>query len=167
MAVWKAPPDFHALHSAVRKRYIYLLFNKSIPSVFNSKLVYWYPHSINFRQLQAMSQVIQGQHDFKSFQNTGTPVKNSMRTIYFAKWSIFKKNTLCFQIEGEGFLKQMIRNLIGTQLALMHQNLAVQTLKEILAKKDRAAAFKTAPACGLYLHKVYYPSHLDRKCKKI
>jgi len=167
LRVWKAPDHFHALHSALRKQYIYLLSNKAIPNVFLSSLVYWYPHSIQWEKLQAMSQIIQGQHDFKSLQNSGTSVKNTVRTVFSAQWIFLKKHILCFKIVGDGFLKQLVRNLVGTQLTLMNQDQSVQKLKTILANTNRSAAFKTVPASGLYLHKVYYPSDLDRQCKKI
>ena len=165
--IWIVPPTFHALHSALRKKYVYLLFTNPQPNVFKHEFMYWYPHHINLEKLQAMSRIIEGRQDFKSFQNSGTTVKSTIRTVYSARWLLLKKSILSFQIEGEGFLKQMVRNLVGTQLELSKKQQAVQKLKEIFLSKDRASAFKTAPACGLYLYKVYYPPHLDRECKKI
>jgi len=61
----------------------------------------------------------------------------------------------------------MIRNLIGTQLALLREKEPVKKWDKILLAKNRTAAHATAPASGLYLYKVSYPSELDRKCQKI
>ena len=165
--VWKAPNDFHALHSATGKYYIYLILNRPLPCVFRKGQIYWYPYPVEIAPLQAMSQRIQGQHDFKSFQNSGTPVKNTVRTITFARWQKARKHTLAFHIQGEGFLKQMIRNLLGTQLALLREKEPLKKWDQVLLAKNRAAACATAPASGLYLYKVSYPPELDRKCQKI
>lgn len=160
------PLEFHALHCAIQKHYIYMILNRDYPSVFKKGQIYWYPYSINITKLQAMSQRIQGRHDFKSFQSSGTPIKNTVRNITFAKWQFYRKNILVFQIKGEGFLKQMVRNLIGTQLCLLQKNSPVKKLDQIFAAKNRKAAYITAPSSGLYLYKVSYLTTLDNKCQK-
>ena len=78
-----------------------------------------------------------------------------------------KKHILAFHIKGEGFLKQMIRNLVGTQLKLLKYKDPVKKLDEIFSAKDRKAAYEKAPADGLYLYKISYPSDLDRKCQPV
>lgn len=165
--VWKVPNDFHALRSATKKYYIYFILNRKSPCVFRKGQMHWYPYPLKMDQLQAISQRIQGRHDFKSFQNSGTPVKSTIRTITLARWQQPKKSVLAFHIQGEGFLKQMIRNLIGTQLALSREKEPIKKWDEILLAKNRKAAYETAPASGLYLYKVSYPIELDRKCQKI
>ncbi len=181
--VWKAPATFHALRSCIAKSYIYCVFNQPLPSVFLRGQVHWYPYKIDLHCLREMNHVIQGRHDFKSFQNSGTLVKSTIRTIHQARWIQRSKNIFIFYVQGDGFLKQMIRNLVGTQLALLAKKTdpiqsgktvsakkSVQILKNwraILLAKDRKAALKTAPADGLYLYKVYYPTKLDRKCREI
>ena len=165
--VWRAPQEFHARRQAVGKSYVYLTLNRPYPNVFRKGQIHWYPYPTNIDLLNAMSLRIQGQHDFKSFQNTGTPVKNTIRTVTLARWRRLKKDILAFQIEGEGFLKQMVRNLIGTQLALLREKDPVKTLDRIFQAKDRKAARACAPAEGLYLYRVFYPQELDKKCQKI
>ena len=165
--VWKAPNHFHALRSATGKHYIYLILNRDWSSVFKKGQIHWHPYPIEIDKLQAMSRRIQGRHNFKSFQSSGTPVKSTVRTITSARWQKINKHTLAFQIQGEGFLKQMIRNLVGTQLTLLREKEPLKKLDEIFAAKDRKAASSTAPASGLYLYKVSYPPELDKKCLKI
>lgn len=161
------PKEFHALHSALQKHYVYIILNQDYPCVFKKGQIYWYPYSIDINKLQSMSQKIQGCHDFKSFQSAGTPIKNTIRNITSARWIVYRKNIVIFQIQGEGFLKQMIRNLVGTQLTLLRKNNPLQKLDDIFAAKNRKAAYITAPASGLYLYKVSYPRVLDKKCQKI
>ena len=172
--VYTAPVDFHAQKSCHSKSYIYCVLNSALPSVFRLGQVYWYPYKIHYPLLQKMSAFIKGKKDFKSFQNTGTPVAHTVRKVYKAYWLKPSESKLVFYIRGEGFLKQMIRNLVGTQLALLryvdkgyavHQIL--QKWEDIFLAKNRKASLTTAPACGLYLHKVFYPKDIDKKCQKI
>jgi tRNA pseudouridine38-40 synthase len=72
-----------------------------------------------------------------------------------------------FRITGEGFLKQMVRNIVGTLLYLERKNMSVDELKAILEAGDRQAAKDTAPSHGLFLYRVKYPPALDNQCRKI
>ena len=164
--VWRAPHHFHALRSATGKHYVYFILNRRSPCVFRKGQILWYPYRMDVNLLQTMSEAIQGRHDFKSFQNSGTPVKSTVRTVTSAHWQKLKKQVWAFQIQGEGFLKQMIRNLVGTQLALLREKEPIKKWHEILQAKDRKAACATAPALGLYLYKVSYPPKLDKECQK-
>ncbi len=165
--IWKAPDDFHALHSATEKHYAYFILNRPFPCVFRKGQIHLHPHPIKIKILQSLGQKIQGRHDFKSFQNTGTSVKSTIRTVTSARWLWMKKDLLAFHIKGEGFLKQMIRNLVGTQIELLKEKDPIKKWNAILSAKDRKAAYATIPAKGLYLYQVSYPLELDRKCQKI
>ena len=156
-----APVDFHALRSAEKKSYTYLILNRDQPCVFRKNLVYWHPYKIKVNVLSDMAKIIKGSHDFNSFQTAGTQVKSTIRKIFSAFWERRQGDILAFCIEGSGFLKQMIRNLVGTQLELLkHQN-PVERFKQIFSAKDRKQALKTAPAEGLYLCKVHYPKEFE------
>ncbi len=165
--LWKAPKNFHALRSAQGKHYIYRFLNRPLPCVFRKGLIYWHPHPVNLSLLQKMSRKIQGRHNFKSFQNAGTPLKNTIRTITRACWRREGKDILSFHIEGEGFLKQMIRNLAGAQLKLLKEKDPLKKWDEIRLAKDRKTGYETLSAEGLYLYKVSYPAELDRECQKL
>ncbi len=164
--VWKAPPYFHALRSAIGKHYKYFILNRPIPCVLRKGLIYWYPYRMDINLLQRMNQTLSGWQDFKSFQNAGTPVKSTIRNIRFAQWKKRKKQVWVFEIQGEGFLKQMIRNIVGTQLSLLKEKEPLKKWNKIFHAKDRRAACETAPALGLYLYKVSYPPELDKECQK-
>ena len=165
--IWKAPQNFHAQTSAQKRIYTYLIFNTKTPSALQRNYSYWYPHSIFYENLQKMSQCLIGEHDFKSFQNSGSTPRSTCRMIYRARWLWLKPWVLAFQISGKSFLKQMIRNLVGTQLGLMKEKDGVQRFQDILQARDRKKALKTIPAQGLFLHRIYYPLSLDKKCQKI
>ena len=158
----KIPDDFHAIHSAQKKYYSYLILNHHLPCVFRKELTYWYPYKVDFEKLNAMAQVIEGCQDFKSFQTSGTLVKSTIRQVYSARWEKQKSSILAFHIQGNGFLKQMIRNLVGTQLALLKHKEPVQQFKRIFAAQDRRQALDTAPAYGLYLCKIQYSKKFEQ-----
>ena len=165
--IWKAPPHFHAQKSAQRRTYTYLILNTKTPSALKRNYSYWHPYPVFYERLQKMSQCLVGKHDFKSFQNSGNPPQNTYKIMDRAEWFWVKPRVLAFQISGNSFLKQMVRNLVGTQLGLMKFKDSVQRFQDILKAGDRKKALKTISAQGLFLHRVYYPLSLDKKCQKI
>ena len=164
---WKAPLDFHARFSAKKKSYQYFVFTGDSPPVLFRDLVCWKKSSLDLDKLEKMSQVVLGTKDFKSFQSSGSDVKNSIRTIYQSRWTQISSSFYCYQITGSGFLKQMVRNLVGTYMDLLKERRGEQKLRRILRALDRRQALSTAPSQGLYLKKVFYSSTLDKACYKI
>lgn len=164
---WKAPQEFQARFSAVKKSYLYFIWTEDSPPVLFRDLIYWRKGDLPLEKLQKMSKLIIGTKDFKSFQSSGSDVKNTVRTIYQSKWLQLSPSIYCYEITGSGFLKQMVRNLVGTYIDLLKEKNPQQKLKSILACRDRRSALGTAPGQGLYLKKVFYPSSLDRACKEL
>ena len=168
--IYEAPPNFHALASVVEKTYIYKILQSKNPSPFQYDRALWRPKKLNLHLLNELSSVLLGEHDFASFQSAGTEVATTVRNIYAAKWTQPRESLVEFRITGDGFLKQMVRNIVGTLLDL-HDSGNSTALKEELAKildrKTRQAAGSTAAAHGLYLHHVVYPKELDKKCRKL
>lgn len=164
---WIAPAEFHATISAEKKIYRYLLYNSEIPSAFLHRHAGWMRQPLNLDFLNECSQHILGEHDFKSFQSIGSDVSHTIRTIYSAEWKWVNPHTAEFLIKGSGFLKQMVRNIVGTQLLLHRKGKEAQTMRQILAAQDRKAAGPPADPQGLYLVRVFYPQDLDNKCRKL
>lgn len=162
-----APPDFHAIASAERKTYRYFILNRPIRSVFHQRFSTWVRKPLDLDYLNETSRYLLGNQDFKSFQNVGTETKSSVRTVYEAQWKRKKHGMIEFQITGNGFLKQMVRNIVGTLLDFSLNNTPPEQLKEILACCDRRKAKRTAPPEGLFLYKVYYPENLDKRCRRL
>lgn len=165
--LWTAPPEFHAIWSVIKKTYKYRITLGPTPSVYSYRYSGWYYHSLDIEKLQAYSRILLGKHDFKSFMNSGSPVKSTVREILEADWTQVKPGQLVFSVTSNGFLKQMVRNLVGTQVALNKKGGTPEIMKEILDARDRQKALMTAPARGLSLSRVYYPRNLDIQCRKI
>jgi tRNA pseudouridine38-40 synthase len=165
--VWLAPPDFHATLSAERKTYRYLIYNKMRAGAFLTRYADWARHPISIQHLQESAKFLLGKQDFKSFQSVGSPVTHTVREIYQADWQWRKSDLLQFTITGNGFMKQMVRNIVGTQMMLEKKGLAPETLRDIIAVQDRKQAGPAAPPEGLFLMRVYYPQELDIRCREI
>lgn len=164
---WIAPEEFHSTLSATHKTYRYLLLNRPRRSAHLARYAGWERLPIDIAHLQASSKFLLGNQDFKSFQSVGTPVKDTIREIYKADWEWRRPGVLQFTVTGSGFLKQMVRNIVGTSLMIEKKGLSPEYLKEIIDAQDRKKAGPPAPAEGLYLMKVYYPKNLDNGCLEL
>lgn len=169
LEAYEVPKDFHALHSAADKTYKYDIYYSEARKPLKR---YFQSHSfeeLNLENLQNLAEVFLGEQDFKSLQNTGTEVATTIRHINSSKWEKTSENTYTYTVTGNGFLKQMVRNMVGIMLELQWKNpqISHQLLKEILAAKDRTKAGPVAPPQGLRLFHISYPVELDRECRKL
>ena len=164
---WIAPDDFHATLSPDKKTYRYLILNSKRPSVYLGRYADWVYHPLKLDFLNECSKFIIGKHDFKSFQSVGSDVPHTVRTIEKAEWVWRRPHIAQFTITGTGFLKQMVRNIVGTQLLLERKGLPALNVQQIMLAKDRKLAGAPAAAQGLFLLRVYYPLDLDNKCLEL
>jgi tRNA pseudouridine38-40 synthase len=162
-----APRDFHAIASAERKTYRYRVLNRIVPSALRYRYTHWVRFPLDLDYLNEAAQFLLGRQDFKSVQTTGTTVKSSVREIFSANWERLPGETLEFTVTGDGFLKQMVRNIVGTLIDANRAGAPAKRVQEIIAARDRRRAGATAPPQGLYLHRVSYPAELDKKCRKL
>lgn len=164
---WIAPPNFHSTISAEKKTYRYLILNAQQPSPFLVRTMGWVRKPMDLDYFNESSKYLIGEKDFKSFQSVGTPVHHTVRTIYKAEWAWKSPKVAQFTITGSGFLKQMVRNIVGTQLLMARKDLSPDYLEKVIQAKDRQLAGAPADSCGLYLMKVYYPLDLDNACREL
>jgi len=164
---WIAPAQFHATLSAEKKTYRYLIYNSSTPSAFYARTMGWMYKSLDLAYLNDCSQYLLGEHDFKSFQSVGSDVLHTTRSIYKAHWRWRSSKIAEFSITGSGFLKQMVRNIVGTELLMHRKGYKPEKMYEIMAECNRKVAGPPAEPQGLYLMKVYYPQDLDNGCLEL
>jgi tRNA pseudouridine38-40 synthase len=103
----------------------------------------------------AISHII-GRHDFKAFEGSGSPRQSSSRHVQSADLVAHESGLLLFHIEADGFLRYMVRNIVGTLVDVGLEKLTPHDFKRILDCKDRSQASATAPAQGLTLIRVNY-----------
>lgn len=152
--------DFHSQYSVKSKIYRYFILSGKIRSVFLNKFSWHIPYKLNIKLMQKESKYLLGRHDFRAFCASGSTVKNTIRKIK----NISIKNAckllnadcplIIVEIEANGFLYNMVRNIVGTLVEIGRQDNGC--IKEILLSKDRRSAGPTAPARGLFLFKVKY-----------
>jgi len=154
--ITEAPLSFHPRFEAMKKRYRYTIRNHSARSPFDRFYTVFYPYPLNVRAMRKAARQLQGQHDFKAFQAKDKKERSSVRHIH--RLTIQKKSPyLTIDIEGNGFLYKMVRNIVGTLLEVGNGRRSPEEIKTLLARKNRALTGPTVPAKGLCLLKVVHP----------
>jgi tRNA pseudouridine38-40 synthase len=153
-SVEEVPADFHAQFGAKRKTYRYQIFNAKTPSALSRKYSWFIPHPLNREAMQEAARFLPGRKDFSSFQGADPDPTGSVREIFRAEWSA--ENFLTFTVEGDGFLKHMVRNIVGTLVEVGKGRYPPEEVGRIIQAQDRRKAGMTAPPQGLYLVSVVY-----------
>ncbi len=162
LKIENAAPDFHARFSTTSKTYIYTIETGKIQSPITRLYRVHIPQKLSTDAMQQCLRIISGTHDFASFEASGsrdksiTTGRGSVRTIQKAILQTSDSNELQFVFSGDGFLRHMVRNLVGSILEVGKGRKTIEEFKTILASKDRSIAPATAPAHGLLLKKVHY-----------
>lgn len=147
--------DFNSRFDSVAKEYHYLIdIGPYNPHLRNYRYFYPYKHRLDISKMTEASQLFIGEHDFRSFTKN-KEIKNTVRTIHELEF-IINDNLLTMRIVGNGFLHHMVRILVAMLLEVGIGKYTKDDLKRILEAKNRVLAPKIAPACGLYLYKIYY-----------
>lgn len=152
-----APDEFHARYKAVKKTYHYNILNRHLPAAVGRQYAWHIKKPLDVDSMQKAAEMIEGTHDFSAFENTGSPRSDSVRHVYFAGFTLSSDSGhLCFEITANGFLRYMVRNIVGT---LVQVGLSKITHEEFACVKnslDRTRAAATAPPHGLFLVSVTY-----------
>jgi tRNA pseudouridine38-40 synthase len=154
--------DFHARRSTRAKTYRYNLANG--PVELPTKRLYWahFFAEFDFSAMKEGLSYVTGTYDFSSFEGAGSrdpelSSRGAVRTIFEARIDrIGSENYHRFVITGDGFLRHMVRNIVGTLLEVGQGRLKPSSVSDIMAARDRTAAGPTAPARGLFLQEVHY-----------
>jgi len=150
------PESFHARYDARRKTYRYRILNRAVPSAVDIRYVWHIRQPLQVDAMQAAAAHLVGPHDFKAFEGTGSPRTSTVRTIFHAVLTKESDGYLLFEIEGDGFLRYMVRNIVGTLVEVGRGKITPDEFKAVLESKDRKQAGATAPPQGLFLVAVDY-----------
>ena len=152
--VEQMPDDFDAIGSTVEKRYDYLIYTAKIRSVLDRR--YWHrPGSLDIQKMQTAARVLVGTHDFKSFASAADQRESSVRTITHCQVEE-NRDIIRIDVQSDGFLYNMVRNIVGTLVEVGRNHWQPEYIEEILKAKDRNAAGPIAPASGLCLMEIFY-----------
>lgn len=148
--------NFHAQYATISKEYHYYILNREDPSAIGRMFQWHILPPLDIELMNQCCQTIIGVFDFRSFENTGSPRSTTIREVIFSEIRQLNEGRLVFKIRATGFLKYMVRNIIGTIVLAGHKKISIQEFKDILEAKDRKKAGPTAPPHGLFLKQVNY-----------
>ncbi|MDD5558143.1 tRNA pseudouridine(38-40) synthase TruA [Candidatus Methylomirabilis sp.] len=147
--------DFHAQRCARWKRYRYTLLTRPYPSAIERRYTLFVPHPIKIDAMAEAARTLIGTHDFSAFQAAHSSAESSVRTVLVAEFRQ-EGDHLAFDIVADGFLRHMIRIIMGTLLDVGRGRLRPEDLKVILEGKDRSHASKTISPHALCMLEVGY-----------
>lgn len=154
-SVSTVPKQWDARRSAVRKTYRYVILNRELPSVFGHGRQWHIRHHLDAEKMAKAAEHLLGERDFSSFRSSGCASTSPVRKISLAE-VVRDGEMITMTFTGSGFLKQMVRNMVGTLAEVGRGKLAPEAMKDILEARDRKAAGPCAPPEGLWLVDVEY-----------
>ena len=150
------PDDFDARFSCVSKEYTYLIHNSRVRDPFSVRRAWAYPQPLNVEAMRRAAGDFVGKHDFAAVKNEGTPVKSTVRTIFYCQVEERPGDIVAIRVCADGFLYNMVRAIAGTLVYVGIGKIPPDGIHPILASRDRLAAGPTAPAMGLYMTALNY-----------
>ena len=157
---WAVPvvADFHARFSATARRYRYIIANALVRPALLQGQVTWHRRPLDAQLMHTEAQVLLGEQDFSAFRAAACQSSTPMRDVHSV--SVFRRGQLVVvDIKANAFLHHMVRNIVGSLMAVGSGKQPSGWIAGLLSGRDRTVAADTAPPDGLYLVEVEYPSH--------
>lgn len=150
-----ASENFNARFDCVKKEYVYKIYNGKVRDPFYINKAYFHKYPLDAVLMNEQAKDFIGTYDFSAFCAAGATTKTTVRTVFDA--SVTRDGDMViFRVEGDGFLYNMVRIMVGTLIYISEGKIEKGSIPEIINSKDREKAGKTAAPEGLYLNKVYY-----------
>ncbi len=161
-------PNFHPLAFCVGKRYRYRVYSSRVADPLDGRFHWWVKHRLNVDAMREAAEMLIGKYDFAAFETSGSPRQNTVRTvraIEIESHAYLDGRQFSIEIEADGFLYNMVRNIVGTLVVVGRQRQSPSWVREVLVSKDRREAGQTAPPQGLQLLEIFFadqpqPIHL-------
>lgn len=147
--------DFHARISAREKTYRYQIYEGEFPNVFYQRYAYWIRQPLNWDAISECSRLFVGRLDFAAFASSGSSAKTTVRTMHQVMVDASSPLKM-IRFTADGFLYNMVRNLVGTLVDVGLGKLSLDEVQAIMESGDRRLASATIAPQGLYLERVNY-----------
>lgn len=156
---WVVPvsSEFHARFSALSRRYRYIVLSTPVRSGLIEGLVCWYRRPLDLESMNVAAHALLGEHDFSAFRAAGCQSSTPIREVMHCSVERIG-DYVVIDITANAFLQHMVRNIVGSLLAVGSGRVTTEWFVETLHGCNRTVAAETAPAAGLYLVQVCYPS---------
>ncbi len=151
----RVPASFHARRSALSKHYRYVLDYGGVPLPQRRRHAAWIPWPLDQDAVRATAALFLGQHDFASLASAGGSTKTTVRSVTRSE-VLFEGGSVVYDVEADGFLRRMVRSMVGGLVAAGRGSATVEDLDRALQARDRRLWPAPAPACGLTLVRVVY-----------
>ena len=148
---------FHARFDVRLKHYRYRIVNRPIAPAIGRQFVWHIRKPLDAAAMREAAALFVGTHDFKAFEGTGSPRSHTVRTVSVSAVKETGGGNLTYDIAANGFLRFMVRNIVGTLVEVGLGKISAEKVPVILQSRDRSCAGATAPPRGLFLVNVSYP----------
>ncbi len=149
-------PGFHARHRATRRIYRYCILNRSARSALQRLRAAWIHRPLDAAAMHAAAQALVGEHDFSAFRSVECQSKTPIRRV--ERIEVRRRGDYVWlEIAANAYLHHMVRNIVGTLIAVQGEADPAASVAQVLASANRRFAGATAPSAGLYLRRVEYP----------
>ena len=152
-------PNFHPLAFCIGKRYRYRVYSSRVADPLDGRFHWWVKHRLNVDAMREAAGLLLGKHDFAAFETSGSPRQNTVRTvreIEIESHGYLDGQQISIEIEADGFLYNMVRNIVGTLVVVGRKRQTPSWVCDVLASKDRRLAGQTAPPQGLQLLEIFF-----------
>jgi tRNA pseudouridine38-40 synthase len=156
----KVNNDFHARFSATARKYRYVIYNHHVRPGILRHAVGWHHKPLDVELMQSAANYLIGKHDFSAFRAAGCEAKNPVRDMQMLTVQRRGK-MIVIEVQANAFLLHMVRNIVGTLLAVGVGERPIEWVNEVLLSRDRCRAAVTFSPRGLYLVSVEYPQLFD------
>ena len=155
--VFEIDEEFHARFNVKAKEYIYKI-NMGGYNPIEKDYIYQYNKKLDISEMERALKYLEGTHNFKSFVKIDEEKDDYVRTIVQTSLvrDVKSVNQITISILGTGFMRYMVRNIVGMLIEIGEGKYKSEDIINILKAQDRTKAGLCAPACGLYLKDVYY-----------
>lgn len=152
------PVTFHPRYDAVSKIYRYRILNRTWPDAIGRHYVWHLRRRLDIDAMRVAAGHLLGRHDFKAFEGAGSPRSSTVRQMLGVSIARKASGFILFEIEADGFLRFMVRNIVGTLVEVGQAKIKPDDFLRVLTSRDRNQAGPTAPPHGLFLVRVIYPA---------
>jgi tRNA pseudouridine38-40 synthase len=162
-----APANFHPRFSALRRTYAYHFYTAPHRNPLKDSLSWYIGPKLNFGPMQSAARSLLGRQDFATFGTAPQGGPNTIRTVYLAHIKRGRDGDHQFRIQADAFLAHMVRNIMGSLMAVGWGDWSLPQFAAALAAKQRAACAKMAPPHGLVLESVQYPDEIEQNAEQV